>query len=264
VLVVSSLLLASGVGACTELAPGSDTLSTVIRMNLGDAGPVGDARWACLDEAPAGGADRLVPSVELELPIRDIVSGRAPDGLSARACAKIDVNCGAPLAAPTGVEVDGAVHLQVPQGFDGYVELTSPTTVPTMFFLNRELMRDASEALNIIGRDTLAALAARGNVTLDPLLGHLLIRTFDCAGAPASGVQVSNSVGGLPFAFIDGLPVAGSDTTSAQGLGGFVNVPLGYAVLQGVLVEGSRLLATSNVVVREGWLSYGDVEPLPQ
>jgi hypothetical protein len=262
---VALALVASGACACTELAPGSDTLLVATgSLGVDDAGAPGDPRWACLDEAPVGGADRLVPSVELELPVRDIVSGQAPEGLSARACAKIDVNCMEPLAAPTGVEVDGAVHLQVPQGFDGYVELTSPLTVPTMYFLNRELRRDASEALNIIGRDTLAALAERGNVALEPALGHLLIRTFDCTGAPASGVQVSNTVGGIPFAFIDGLPIAGADTTSAQGLGGFVNVPLGYAVLQGVLVEGSRLLGTSNVLVREGWLSYGDVEPLPQ
>ena len=251
-------------GACTDLSSGSDTLDIVIATSRNDAGPSADPRWACLDQLAPGDADRLVPSIELTLPVLDIVSGRAPEGLSARACAKIDVNCGMPVAAPTGVEVDGAVHLDVPQGFDGYVELTSPETVPTMFFLNRELRRDSTEALNIIGRDALGALAARGNVALEPQLGHLLIRTFDCGGAPASGVQVSNNVGGVAFAFIDGLPIAGVDTTSAQGLAGFVNVPLGYAVLQGVLVEESRLLGTSNVVVREGWLSYGDVEPLPQ
>lgn len=252
------------VSGCTELAAGSDTLSAGVGSNRRDAGPVEDARWACLDETPAGGADRLLPSVELTLPVANIVSGRPPEGLSARACAKIDVNCTMPLAGPATVEVDGAVHLAVPYGFDGYVELTSATTVSTMFFLNRELRRDASEALNIIGLDAFGALAAQANVMLDPALGHLLIRAFDCAGAPADGVQVSNNGGGLAFAFIDGLPVAGVDVTSAQGLGGFVNVPLGFAVLQGVLVDGNRLLGTSNVLVREGWLSYGDVEPRPQ
>jgi hypothetical protein len=251
-------------GACTELAPGSDTLTIGVGSSRSDAGPVGDVRWACLDETLPGGADRLVPSVELTLPVTNIVSGRAPEGLSARACAKIDVGCAMPAAGPAAVEVDGAVHLDVPQGFDGYVELTSATTVPTMYFLNRQLMSDSVEPLNIIGQDAFAALAGQANVMLEAELGHLLVRAFDCAGAPADGVQVSNNVGGLAFAFIDGLPIAGIDTTSAQGLGGFVNVPVGFAVLQGVLVDGRRLLGTSNVVVRQGWLSYGDVEPRPQ
>lgn len=250
--------------ACTELASGSDTLEQGIGASQPDAGALVDSRWACLEVAPPGTADRLVPSVELVLPVTDIASGMAPPGLSARACRKIDVNCATPEAPPTGIEVDNAVHLSVPQGFDGYVEITSPTTVPTMFFLNRALTRNATEALNIIGETALGALAAQGNVVLDPGLGHLLIRTFDCLGAPASGVQVSNDVGGTPFAFIDGLPAVGRDTTSLEGLGGFVNVPVGYAVLQGELVESERLLGTANVVVRQGWFTYGDVEPLPQ
>jgi hypothetical protein len=250
--------------ACTELAAGTDTLAVGVGSSRSDAGLAQDSRWACLDELAPGGADRLVPSVELTLPVTNIVSGRAPEGLSARACAKIDVDCGMPVASPAAVEVDGAVHLAVPQGFDGYVELTSPTTVPTMYFLNRELMSDATEAINIIGQDAFAALAVQASVPIERELGHLLLRTFDCTGAPASGVQVSNTVGGLAFAFIDGLPVAGIDTTSAQGLGGFVNVPTGFAVLQGVLADGNRLLGTSNVLVRQGWFSYGDVEPRPQ
>lgn len=251
-------------GACTELAPGSDTLVVGVASSRVDAGAVSDARWACLDEAPPGGAAPLAKNVELTLPVADIVSGRAPADLTARACAKIDVECAMPLSPPTGVEVDGAVHLEVPQSFDGYVELTSPTTVPTMYFLNRELLRDASEVLNIIGLDAFRSLALQSSVMVDPQLGHLLVRAFDCNGEPAEGVQVSNNAGGLVFAFIDGLPIAGIDTTSAQGINGFVNVPLGFAVLQGALGDGGRLLGTSNVLVRAGWLSYGDVEPFPQ
>lgn len=257
------LLLALQASACTELAPGTDRLGAVVAGNLPEAGAA-DPRWACLDEPPPGAADRVVPEVELTLNVIDTISGAAPEGLTARACEKLDVTCATPLAEPVGVGDDGLLHLPVHRLFDGFVEITSPSSVPTMYFLNRELTRDSTEALTIIGVAALSALAGQGGVELDPMLGHLLIRAFDCLGAPASGVELFSSVGGLAFAFVDGLPSVGQVVTSAQGLGGFVNVPVGLAVLEGRRVEGARTLGQANVVVRSGWFTYGDVEPLPQ
>ena len=256
-------LVALASGACTELAPGSDRLVTTVAANLPDA-TAPDPRWACLDEAVSGSADRTVPTVVLTLNVTDTITGAAPEGLSARACEKIDVGCASPLMAPTTVAADGQLHLPVHQGFDGYVELTSPANVSTMYFLNRELRRDSTEALTTISSAALTALAAQGGVALDPMLGHLLLRAFDCLGEPASGVELFSNVGGIPFAFVDGLPNVGADVTTASGLGGFVNVPVGLAVLEGRRVEGERSLGQANVVVRTGWFTYGDVEPLPQ
>jgi hypothetical protein len=248
---------------CTELAPGSDTLEQGIEMSRPDAGAV-DPRWACLDEAPTGEAARVVPSVELTLVVTDVVMRAAPAGLQGRACAKADVRCETPLTESVGLAEDDALHLTVPQRFDGFVELVSPSTVSTMFFLDRELMRDSTEALTVVTTVALAGLAAEGNITLDPTLGHLLLRTFDCIGDPAGGVRLMTAAGGRPFAFVDGLPNIDLQVTTTDGVGGFVNVPLGYAVVEGYRVDGERLLGRANVVVREGWFTYGDVEPRPQ
>lgn len=260
---VLTVVAVSSMSACTELAPGSDRLSSEVAANLPDAAPP-DPRWACLDEPEPGGADLLTPSVELTLAIVDSITAAAPQGLTARPCEKIDVGCAMPLTAATAVGDDGQVHLPVHRGFDGYIEITSPSSVPTMYFLNRGLARDSREQLTTISSAALAALAAQGNVALDPALGHLLIRAFDCLGAPASGVELSSNVGGLPFAFVDGLPNVGADVTTDSGIGGFVNVPVGLAVLEGRRVTGGRSLGQANVVVRGGWFTYGDVEPRPQ
>jgi hypothetical protein len=64
--------------------------------------------------------------------------------------------------------------------------------------------------------------------------------------------------------FVDGLPNVGVDVTADSGLGGFVNVPMGYAVLQGRLVPRDVVIGTASVVVRPDWFTYGDVERLPQ
>jgi len=256
-------LAAVALCACTGLAPGSDRLETVIAGSRPDSGAP-DPRWACLEEPAPGGADLVVPTVELSLRVVDTITGSAPEGLTARACEKIDVTCASPLMGAVAVASDGLLRLPVHQGFDGYVELVSGANVPTMYFLNRELMRDSTEVLTTISSAALGALAAQGGVALDPAFGHLLIRAFDCQGAPASGVELFSDVGGVPFAFVDGLPNVGADVTTASGLGGFVNVPVGLAVLEGRRVEGDRSLGQANVVVRTGWFTYGDVEPLPQ
>jgi hypothetical protein len=250
--------------ACTELAPGTDRLDQRIGTNLPDGGLLTDARWACLDQAGPSEADRVVPTIDLALSVADTVTTTVPEGLSARACPRRDVRCDAPIGAAVAAGVDGMVHLPVPQSFDGYVEITSPTGVPTMYFLNRPLMRDTVEVLPMVSRLTLGALAQQASIVLDPMLGHLLIRVFDCVGAPASDVELSTNGGGTPFVFVDGLPNVGVDVTADSGLGGFVNVPMGYAVLQGRLGPRDVVIGTASVVVRPDWFTYGDVERLPQ
>jgi hypothetical protein len=177
-------------------------------------------------------------------------------------CDKLDVNCGMPLTAAVSPSTDGVMHLTAPWNFDGFVEITSPGTVSTMYFVNRPLRRDTARSFGIISTLALSGLAMQARIPLEPTLGHILIYVFDCMGDPASDVQLASDVGGLPFAFVGGLPNIGTDVTSMQGIGGFVNVPAGYALLQGHRVEGERLLGMANVTVRPGWFSYSDIQPL--
>jgi hypothetical protein len=256
------LLLASG-SACTQLAPGSDTLARAELRADASVPPVADPRWACLGDTTAAGAVALRPSVELSLTVVDIASNVPPPGLTARACSRLDVSCLSPVATNVSVASDGALHLSVMQGFDGYVELTSPSSVPTMFFFNEQVMVNTADAFTIVSPMSLTALGASGGVAIDPQLGQLLVRTFDCEGARASGVQISNRAGGEVFSFADGLPVVGLDVTTADGIGGFVNVRPGLVFLQGIEVGSQRVSGTASVVVRQSWLTYGDVEPLP-
>jgi hypothetical protein len=247
--------------ACTELAPGTDSLTQGIGSNLADASTE-DPRWSCLDEPAANSADRQVPTVDFAVGVLDTVTNTLPEGVTARACAKRDVSCSTPLVAPVSPSGDGLMHLDVAQGFDGYVEITSPATVATMYFLNRALMRDTTRSLPIVSRLALGALAMGANISLDPAQGHVLMSVFDCMGDAAGDIQLVNDTGGLPFVFVDGLPQIGTDVTSPTGIGGFVNVPAGFAVLQGRLAADQRAIGVTNVVVRGEWFSYSDIQPL--
>lgn len=262
--VFASVGFVAVLGACTELAPGGDRLPQSFQPVQPDAGPPVDTRWGCLDAPFSPTATPLVASVDLALTVIDTVSQAPPPGLTARACSRLDAMCTTPLTPDVSPAVDGAIHLAVQQQFNGFVEIRSPTTVPTMYFINRDLMRDTAESFGIIGVAALSRLAMGGNVVLDPALGNVLIRTFDCGRQPASGVQLSNDKGGQPFAFVGGLPVVGRDETTGDGVGGFINVPVDYVVLQGIVSSHDTPLSTASVITRPGWFSYGDVEPLPE
>jgi hypothetical protein len=259
-LAVVSVVALSG---CTELASGNDRLPQEFRPNQPDAGPGPETPWGCLDAPESPMASPLAPRVDLALTVIDTVTDAPPAGLSARACSRLDVDCDNPLTPEVSPTIDdAAMHLSVPQGFAGFVEIRSPTTVPTMYFINQDLLRDTAESFAVISTLALTGLAAQDNVMLDPARGFVLIRTFDCQGAPASGVELSSDNDGQPFAFVDGFPVVGRDETSADGIGGFVNVPLGIAVLQGIVREHGTALSSASVIVRAGWFSYSDIEPL--
>jgi hypothetical protein len=242
------------------LAPGSDRLSQGIVPNEPDAAAP-DPRWACLDEAPPITAAPNVPTIDLALGIADTVTDTVPEGLMARACDSLDVGCDTPLLAAVTPSVDGVLHLQVAQGFDGYIEIRSPSTVPTMYFVNGALMRDTVRNLAVISTLALTGLAMQARIPLEPTLGHVLLSVFDCMGAPASDIQLVSDAGGVAFVFVDGLPAPGRDVTSDAGVGGFVNVPTGYALLEGRRAADGRVLGTTNVLVRSGWFSYYDVQP---
>jgi hypothetical protein len=247
--------------ACTELAPGTDSFAQGIESSSPDAS-VDDPRWSCLDRPAPTSADRVVPTVDFAVGVADTVTNTVPEGVTARACGKRDVTCSTPLVAPVSPSDDGMMHLAVAQSFDGFVEITSPATVATMYFVNRPLMRDTVRTLPIVSKLALGALAVGANISLDPALGHVLMSVFDCMGDAASDIQLFNDRGGVEFVFVDGLPRVGTNVTSPTGIGGFMNVPTGFAVLEGRRGADARAIGVTNVVVRAGWFSYSDVQPL--
>jgi hypothetical protein len=56
----------------------------------------------------------------------------------------------------------------------------------------------------------------------------------------------------------------GYDESNAEGLGGFVNVPLGTVVLQGQEATSGRVSGTATVLLRAGWIAIVDLDPRPE
>ncbi|HEU4576943.1 MAG TPA: hypothetical protein VFS67_01720 [Polyangiaceae bacterium] len=264
----AGLALAWASTGCTALASGGDTLEAVPgqleSVGSGAMSPASvDPKWGCLEGPEAPRAVALRPTVSFSLRLYDPTTQATPPQSSVRACNRFDLDCAAPVDGPAEPAQDGLIHLSLPQGFAGFLEITSPAIVPALYFFNPPLEADRRDQFIVVSLDTARALAGSGNVALDAELGMIAVRTMDCAGELSGGVEFSNDKGGVPFAFVDGLPFIGYVVTNGDGIGGFVNVPPGLVALQGQEAGSERVSGKASVLVRKGWFAYGDLNPAP-
>jgi hypothetical protein len=260
------VLAGVALAACTELEPGSDLLreaEPAVGMLSGEPSDP-DPKWACLDGAEPPSAVALRPTVTFSLGLNDPSTRSAPPDAALRACNRFDLECSQPLSAAVVMGADGLFHLELPQGFDGYLEVTSPAIIPALYVFSRPLRTDLEDEFIVVSLSTARGLAASGSQQLDTSLGLLAVRARDCLGELTEGVKFSNDKGGTAFAFVDGLPVLGYDETNEEGLGGFLNVPLGTVVVQGQEAMSGRVSGTATVLLRRGWIAIVELDPRPR
>jgi hypothetical protein len=256
------LLAASALVACTEFADEDDLepLNAELPTNPSSAG--GQAalapEWACL-----GGENTAAPAalgnttVTFSIFIADTVTREPPPGLVVSACSPLDIECTSPMVDGIRPEGDGFIRAEVPQNFAGFFRVTSDQTIPAVLYVDRAIEEDVTAApMLLIAQGPLQALTSSQGVSIDPQMGHLLLRAFDCNGNPAAGMRFTNEKGGQPFAFVDGLPVVGQTVTDPQGTAGFLNVLPGLAVVQSVRSADSAVTKTASGQVRAGWFTH--------
>jgi hypothetical protein len=257
------LALVPSVVACTEFEPGTDELSEASAVTLqGSPGP--GREWGCVSQPAAPrdlvtspvGADRLVQSVQ----ILSLVSEQVIPDISVRACSQRDIECTAPLTENLSLDAEGWVDLPLYEGFDGFLEITGETVMSTALFyadpltLGTEVDRTA---LGLVETALLPALSGATGTQQDPEFGLVVLRAFDCQGEPAPGVTFSIDKPGAPWYFVGGLPSSTAVATEAgSGLGGFINVAPGIAVVDAELPGAPAPIARpKSVVVRQGWMT---------
>jgi len=228
--------------------------------------------WTCLGSAAAPpmllaptSGERLVQSVRLV----DLASLQVPPNISVRACAQRDVDCLAPLTDSLPLDADGWVDVPLFEGFDGFLEITGETIIPSVLFYAAPLSPETEvdrTPLALIPKDQLPALSGATGTPQDPDFGLVVLRSFDCRGNPAPGVSFDIDKDGFPWYFVGGLPSSVATVTAPEsGLGGFINVEPGVAVVNAVLPGSSLPIATPrSVLVRAGWMTAMRFVPLAE
>jgi hypothetical protein len=206
------------------------------------------------------------PRLDFPIDPRDYITGLTPTNLRVRACFRPDVACMRPATDWLAPDEAGAVTLPLNEGFSGYLEITGDDQVSTLYVLpaalTPELVAELSGVtVSLLPPAALLAFADVSRIELDPGAGVISMNTFDCAGPAAPGVRLELNAAAVPYAFVDGLPIAFQDTSTDDGAAGFVNVQPGLVVVKGFRGGSTELIGIETVLVRAGWVTVSNLMP---
>lgn len=267
----SSPLLAAGLAfglGCTQFEAGTDELPGEETAGLQPGAE--SAVWGCLGSGPGRPSvtpifSEAVERVVFSLQVVDLSTGQIYPDATVRACGVVDINCDSPVVEGLVVDAGGWVDVPLFEGFQGFFEIESPSTVPFLFYLTEPLPSESVTEfpLGVISLASLQPLVALAGLPFEPDTGIVAFRAFDCTGTLASGVSFTPEAetGGVPWYFVDGLPNTRVAATSADGLFGLANAPPGLAVVDPLTPDGLSIAGPQSLVVRAGWLSAAFVRP---
>jgi hypothetical protein len=224
--------------------------------------------WACLGNVawPSGTSAKVV----LALPVVDVITSAFPRDLQVRACSKLNVDCTPPLSATVDVSsTPGLLKVALDSGFDGYLELTSPTITPALFFVVKPVWEDTTltSPLPVVSRQGFQGIAQAIGTTLDlTSMGHVYALASDCTGTSAAGVRFEvdkKSAQTAGYYMINMTPVSSSPATDSSGAGGFLNLPTGFSKLTGYVSATGARIGEVGFVIRAGAVSYPRLIPTP-
>jgi len=153
--------------------------------------------------------------------------------------------------------------VQVPAGFNGFLEVSAAEHMPTVLYMRRPVVRDMVDDVPLfpIPVAGVPQIAALFDAEVVPELGLMTVGVVDCRWNRVAGAVVSNNLGGRTFYFIDGLPNAAASATDSQGIGGFINVPIRLVEVSAQVATDGRLIGTRSVLPRAGWITGVQVRP---
>ena len=226
-----------------------------------DSGP-----WSCLGQVswPTSTAG----TVTATLTTTDLVTGQPISGVPGRACRKLDTTCADPVLTGLVSDATGRIIVTVPQGFDGYLELTATGAMRGSYFFYPPLTSDREiPSVPVLQMSALTTFAALVGVNLMAERGHLLVGARSCLGQPAEGLSFSSVEGDAAtaaFYMIKSIPSTKQPATDTSGWGGLLNLPPGSVTLTGRLATTGQTIGTLSVLARAGELTYTALVPAPQ
>lgn len=231
------------------------------------------AQWGCVGKfawpEPTGG------TVKLTFDAFHFLSGAPFEGANIKVCAGNDITCAEGIDKQVHTtDAKGVAAIDLPSGFDGYFEITSPDAMSTLIFIAWPITSDQHYSVGLDPYEVYTNLVQQGGGMAKDDLGALFVFTYDCLLRPAPNVMLSvdleseDPLGSTAhFYFLGDKPVSAADATTPTGIGGFANiVPNKTVTLKAQLKrEGTSPLdlAALPVYVRPKTLTYVSLPPTP-
>jgi hypothetical protein len=197
----------------------------------------------------------------------DLITSQPMVDLTAKLCHKLDSSCSAPLRTDLVSDGSGRMSFSVASGFDGYVESTSPSVMPFLYFFNPPVTADREvPAVPILQAGAMSTFAGLVGADLLADRGHFLARAYNCLGKTADGIHISSPDGDgatMPFYMIKGIPSVKVSATDSSGNGGLLNVRAGTGTFTGQLDNGDSMGLLS-AMIRPGKITYTALVPAPR
>jgi hypothetical protein len=255
---------ATHLAGCTKFASELDGVSTTELQPE----PVEDkdTDWSCVSTEAGNPIMQNGPPLAITVQALDFLSGGTPTNMRMRACYRGDVACAHPATEYLPAGADGQVTLPLTVGFSGYLEIVTDDMVPTLLLFPAPLTPELVQALStqtiaLLPFDALIAFGAASAIDLSPEAGLLSVNAYDCTGAGAAGVRLELNAPAVPFTFIDGLPIAYSDTTTDEGTAGFANVFPGLVFVRGYRAGTEDMIGLESVLIRAQWVTVTSLMP---
>jgi hypothetical protein len=149
-----------------------------------------------------------------------------------------------------------------------------PTFAPAMLFFNPPVRADSVTpmTLPLVPTPAVKSITEAAKGRFDPRTGNVFVTVLDCARTPAAGVrlQMTDERENISVVYIaDGVISASATETDRSGLGGFMNVPAGFANISGVIrvdADSERVgmrIGNVGLQVAPFTISYATVMPAP-
>jgi hypothetical protein len=207
-------------------------------------------------------------TVHLSMMVREFVSQKPPVGLEVSACRKTDVTCSNELASFVDSDGSAVIELDLPRGFDGFLEVRSDDALTGLVYFTRPLEQSQlNRVLGVVAPTTLTLLASVSNTTVDPETGLVVMQAFDCMDVSVGGIHFeAGENSGTPFYIVDSAPslesmVSVRDGSSGTAIGGFLNASPGFTIFSARIGVDGPLLGEFNALVRANAITYLDIYP---
>ncbi len=267
------LVVSSAVGSACTVVVDSERVQCVTDRDCAARGPEFEdsicedslcqpnPTWACLDEP--GSVELLSDMIHVNLTLSDLLTQKPMSGVRLTLCSKIDAECQVPIGHYES-DSEGKLDVEMPTGFDGYLQTEGEGIYPTMFFPSDTNKQRAPSVLPMVPNTFVGAMFGRLGASVADDRSIIMTTALNCLGKPASGIVLESNQSDaetVTFYGEEGLPSGTATATDEQGVGGFVNVKPGATLITTTVAETGRLAGRVAVQTRPGHLTMVMVVP---